>query len=258
MGHERDYSEEIASAIDEEVRRSSRRAHDEAWEILVEYRDVLDNLVLELMEKETLSRDQVLEIFAPIVRREQASVLRAATASGAVRPSAGPDAQGAGQSANGSALPTGGPAPRRGSTTAGAAETRPDRGRTHGEAAPGFDHDRIEKAVREILIAIGEDPDRDGLRDTPPGWPACTPSSSPASASGPRTSLTTMFDADHDEMVLVKDIEVYSTCEHHLVPFHGRGARRLHPERRAAGSPACRSWPGWSTSTPAGPRCRSG
>ncbi|GGO26007.1 ATP-dependent zinc metalloprotease FtsH [Microbispora rosea subsp. aerata] len=71
MGHERDYSEQIASAIDEEVRRLIETAHDQAWEILVQYRDVLDNLVLELMEKETLSREQVLEIFAPVVPREK-------------------------------------------------------------------------------------------------------------------------------------------------------------------------------------------
>ncbi|MFC0861754.1 ATP-dependent zinc metalloprotease FtsH [Sphaerimonospora cavernae] len=71
MGHERDYSEQIASAIDEEVRRLIESAHDQAWEILVQYRDVLDNLVLELMEKETLSREQVLETFAPVVIREK-------------------------------------------------------------------------------------------------------------------------------------------------------------------------------------------
>ncbi|XRQ06541.1 ATP-dependent zinc metalloprotease FtsH [Actinomadura welshii] len=69
MGHERDYSEDIASAIDDEVRRYIESAHDTAWEILVEYRDVLDELVVNLMEKETLSKDQVLEIFAPIQKR---------------------------------------------------------------------------------------------------------------------------------------------------------------------------------------------
>ncbi|ETK35355.1 ATP-dependent zinc metalloprotease FtsH [Microbispora corallina] len=71
MGHERDYSEQIASAIDEEVRRLIESAHDQAWEVLVQYRDVLDNLVLELMEKETLSREQVLEIFSPVVPKEK-------------------------------------------------------------------------------------------------------------------------------------------------------------------------------------------
>ena len=69
MSHSRDYSEEIASAIDDEVRRLIESAHDEAWEILVQYRDVLDNLVLQLMEHETLSRDQVLAIFSPVHKR---------------------------------------------------------------------------------------------------------------------------------------------------------------------------------------------
>ncbi|MFG1998697.1 ATP-dependent zinc metalloprotease FtsH [Spirillospora sp. NPDC048911] len=69
VGHERDYSEDIASAIDDEVRRYIEGAHDTAWEILVEYRDVLDDLVVNLMEKETLSKDMVLEIFAPIQKR---------------------------------------------------------------------------------------------------------------------------------------------------------------------------------------------
>jgi cell division protease FtsH len=69
MSHNRDYSEEIASAIDEEVRKLIEAAHDEAWEILVQYRDVLDDLVLQLMEHETLSRDRVLEIFSPVRKR---------------------------------------------------------------------------------------------------------------------------------------------------------------------------------------------
>jgi cell division protease FtsH len=69
MSHTRDYSEEIASTIDEEVRRLIESAHDEAWEILVTYREVLDDLVLQLMDKETLSRNEVLKIFAPIQTR---------------------------------------------------------------------------------------------------------------------------------------------------------------------------------------------
>ena len=64
MGHQRDYSEEVAGVVDEEVRRLIEAAHDEAWEILVENRDVLDDLVLELLEKETLDKAQVAEIFA--------------------------------------------------------------------------------------------------------------------------------------------------------------------------------------------------
>jgi len=69
MGHGRDYSEEIASSIDEEIRRLIESAHDEAWEVLVEYRDVLDALVLRLLDKETVARTEVLEIFAPVVKR---------------------------------------------------------------------------------------------------------------------------------------------------------------------------------------------
>jgi cell division protease FtsH len=67
--HSRDYSEEIASAIDEEIRRMIEAAHDEAWDVLVEYRDVLDQLVLRLLDKETVSRKEVLEIFAPVQKR---------------------------------------------------------------------------------------------------------------------------------------------------------------------------------------------
>jgi cell division protease FtsH len=69
MSHSRDYSEEIASTIDDEIRRMIEAAHDEAWDVLTEYRDVLDNLVLRLLDKETLSRKEVLEVFAPVQKR---------------------------------------------------------------------------------------------------------------------------------------------------------------------------------------------
>ncbi|GAA5082792.1 GTP cyclohydrolase I [Thermocatellispora tengchongensis] len=83
------------------------------------------------------------------------------------------------------------------------------------------DTPRIERAVREILIAIGEDPDRDGLLDTPSRVARAYAEQFAGLGQKPTDVLTTVFDADHDEMVLVRDIEVYSTCEHHLVPFHG-------------------------------------
>jgi cell division protease FtsH len=69
MGHQRDYSEEVAGEIDEEVRGLIEAAHDEAWEVLVEYRDVLDDLVLRLMDKETLNKDEVLDVFSPVQKR---------------------------------------------------------------------------------------------------------------------------------------------------------------------------------------------
>ncbi|WP_413452019.1 ATP-dependent zinc metalloprotease FtsH [Georgenia phoenicis] len=70
MGHQRDYSEDIARIVDEEVRRLIDAAHDEAWEILHEYRDVLDHLVLELLEHETLNEKELAAVFAPITKRE--------------------------------------------------------------------------------------------------------------------------------------------------------------------------------------------
>ncbi|MFJ4922281.1 ATP-dependent zinc metalloprotease FtsH [Streptomyces sp. NPDC088725] len=69
MGHQRDYSEEVAALVDEEVKKLIETAHNEAWEILVENRDVLDNLVLQLLEKETLNKEQIAEVFSTIVKR---------------------------------------------------------------------------------------------------------------------------------------------------------------------------------------------
>jgi GTP cyclohydrolase IA len=86
---------------------------------------------------------------------------------------------------------------------------------------PAFDHARAEAAVRELLVAIGEDPDREGLRDTPARVARSYSEIFSGLRQRPEDVLTTTFDIGHDEMVLVKGIEVYSTCEHHLVPFHG-------------------------------------
>jgi cell division protease FtsH len=71
MGHQRDYSEEVAAQVDSEVRTLVETAHHEAWEILVEYRDVLDEMVLQLLERETLGKDEVAAIFAPVKKRPQ-------------------------------------------------------------------------------------------------------------------------------------------------------------------------------------------
>jgi GTP cyclohydrolase I len=84
-----------------------------------------------------------------------------------------------------------------------------------------FDLARIEHAVREILVAIGEDPGREGLAGTPARVARAFAEQFAGIGQRPEDVLTTVFDADHDEMVLVRDIEVYSTCEHHLVPFFG-------------------------------------
>ena len=83
------------------------------------------------------------------------------------------------------------------------------------------DKPRIEAAVREILLAIGEDPDRDGLQDTPARVARAYEEFFSGLHADPADVLGTTFDIAHSEMVLVKDIPFYSTCEHHLVPFHG-------------------------------------
>ena len=88
-------------------------------------------------------------------------------------------------------------------------------------AAGPFDHARVESAVRELLVAIGEDPSREGLRETPARFARAYEEMFRGLHQDPAEVLTTTFEAGHDEMVLVKDIEVASTCEHHLVPFYG-------------------------------------
>lgn len=80
---------------------------------------------------------------------------------------------------------------------------------------------RIEKAVREILIAVGEDPDRDGLQRTPARVARAYAELFAGLRVDPASVLTTTFEADHEELVLVRDIELHSMCEHHLLPFKG-------------------------------------
>jgi len=84
-----------------------------------------------------------------------------------------------------------------------------------------FDHARIEAAVHELLVAIGEDPSREGLRETPSRFARAYEEMFRGLREDPAEVLTTTFELGHDEMILVKDIEVASTCEHHLVPFYG-------------------------------------
>lgn len=84
-----------------------------------------------------------------------------------------------------------------------------------------FDAERAEAAIRELLLAVGEDPSRPGLVDTPARVARAYREVFAGLYQDAGDVLTTVFDEDHEEMILVKDIELYSTCEHHLVPFHG-------------------------------------
>ncbi|MFF5423912.1 MULTISPECIES: GTP cyclohydrolase I FolE [unclassified Streptomyces] len=91
-----------------------------------------------------------------------------------------------------------------------------------GESTIGdYDEKRAENAVRELLIAVGENPDREGLRETPARVARAYRELLSGMRQEPEDVLTTTFDLGHDEMVLVKDIELVSFCEHHLLPFHG-------------------------------------
>ncbi len=107
-------------------------------------------------------------------------------------------------------------------TTSGDDPVRKDAQPTGASTAPGeFDHDRVAAAVRELLIGIGEDPDRSGLVDTPRRVARAYAEMFQGLRQTPEDVLATTFDVGHDEFVLVKDIEVSSCCEHHLVPFTG-------------------------------------
>lgn len=88
-------------------------------------------------------------------------------------------------------------------------------------ASNAIDFARAEAAVRELLIAVGEDPDREGLLETPARVARAYAETFAGLRMSPEEVLSATFSIEHDEMIIVRDIEVYSTCEHHLVPFHG-------------------------------------
>jgi len=90
-----------------------------------------------------------------------------------------------------------------------------------GRASGPYDQARAERAVRELLLALGEDPDREGLVDTPARVARAMKENFSGLWQAPEDVLTTTFDIGHEELVIVRDIEVFSHCEHHLTPFHG-------------------------------------
>jgi GTP cyclohydrolase I len=92
---------------------------------------------------------------------------------------------------------------------------------TDGRASGPYDQERAEKAVRELLLALGEDPDREGLKETPARVARAMKENFEGLWQSPEDVLTTTFDIGHEELVIVRDIEVFSHCEHHLTPFHG-------------------------------------
>jgi GTP cyclohydrolase I len=94
-------------------------------------------------------------------------------------------------------------------------------GSDDGRASAPFDQERAERAVRELLLALGENPDREGLQDTPARVARAFKENFEGLWQHPQDVLTTTFDIGHEELVIIRDIEVFSHCEHHLTPFHG-------------------------------------
>ncbi len=104
-----------------------------------------------------------------------------------------------------------------------------------GRALHEYDHERAERAVKELLIAIGENPDREGLRDTPARVARAFKENFAGLWQSPEDVLTTTFDIGHEELVIIRDIEVFSHCEHHLTPFHGVAHVGYIPSRKITG-----------------------
>ncbi len=100
---------------------------------------------------------------------------------------------------------------------------------------PAFDRERIEAAVRELLHAIGEDPDREGLRDTPRRIAEGYAEVFAGMHADPAALLRVGFEEGHDEMVILRDIPFFSMCEHHLLPFHGSAHVAYVPRGRVVG-----------------------
>ena len=98
-----------------------------------------------------------------------------------------------------------------------------------------IDLPRIEKAVREMLLAIGEDPDREGLRHTPNRVARMYAELFAGLHEDPERHLQTMFDEDHHEMVALRDIPFNSMCEHHLMPFEGKAHIAYIPDGKVVG-----------------------
>ncbi|ACV77260.1 GTP cyclohydrolase I [Nakamurella multipartita DSM 44233] len=117
---------------------------------------------------------------------------------------------------------TAGPATDAGRAPAAATDGSPGANGGPGPARAPFDQARAEAAVRELLLAVGEDPDRDGLLQTPARVARAYAEQFAGLFTDPSEVLQTSFDENHNEMILMRDIDLYSTCEHHLVPFFGQ------------------------------------
>lgn len=108
-------------------------------------------------------------------------------------------------------------------------------GPQEGRALHPYDQARAERAIKELLLALGEDPERDGLRETPARVARAMSENFAGLWQSPEDVLTTTFDIGHEELVIIKDIDVFSHCEHHLTPFHGLAHIGYIPSGRITG-----------------------
>src|SRR5699024_2658253 len=211
MASGRDFSDELAFVVDEEVRKLMDTAHGEAYWILTENRDILDNLAARLLEEETLNRHELAEIFTNVRKyaprdtwlfhqdRPVSEIRRVDMPAGTATDK-----------------------PRYSDTPTDTTGDVDDGSRGAEQERQLSDHPRIGAEVREMRLAGGEDPGRERLIDTPARVARAYEEFFAGLAHDPDELLSTTFDISHEEMVLVKDIEFYSMCEHHLVPFHGK------------------------------------
>ena len=252
MGHQRDYSEEVAAVVDEEVRKLIDDAHDEAWHAVNENRDILDDLVLELLEKETLNAAELAEIFKDIVKRpvRQTWLSSEHRTLSDLPPVLTPAEQAAlnGHS-NGFGAPVGSTEtpgdPRTqaeidAAAQAGADPTAEENPPIAGHRGAGRWSCRAltrtsttrrcvarstSRARRRRCVSSSSrsarTPSARGCSTRPAGWREPLAEIFAGLWQDPADVLSTTFSIGHEELILVRDIPVYSTCEHHLVPFHG-------------------------------------
>ena len=241
-GRQQDYSDEVAAFIDEEVRTMINAAHEEARVILDAHSDAMERMVAILLDKETVGTDEVAQIFSDVPKWEH-------DPDGSLRirpPSQPPHAEpglAAAVTVDEDAV-----SERQGDRVASPeschASSRPTP--LAPDSRPGSQMDQvggdqvdlpaIEEAVRNILIAIGEDPEREGLRETPQRVARMYAEIFDGIGRDPGDVVDAFFGDEHyQEIVMVRDIPFYSSCEHHLVPFHGKAHVAYIPQGRVTG-----------------------
>ena len=230
MGQMRDYSESTAQQIDAEVRAILDAAHDEAYKAINLNRKVLDALAKALMEEETLNQDQIAKIFKTVKklpRRTQwlSKKTRPVSDQGPIAiPTKGSTKSKVAAAAKVAAAEAAKPVTR-------VARKKP----AEPKASTLIDSERIKRAVTELLSAIGEDPTRAELLATPEKVAGAYAEFFKGVGVDETSVLSETFEAEHNEVVILKDIDFVSMCEHHLLPFTGVAHVAYLPSDRVVG-----------------------